>query len=183
LRGQPCCPLSRLVHGERSVLGPRKDWIARTRPTPPHECPGPGAGLSASCLLDPVSGRTLPATPAQHPPTTAPLPTPLHPPFPGDPHKHAVLSCPLHRLLPGNPPRLESSALFLNLIYFTKGVVTPCLSSEPLKGSLWCPILSLCRARCTWSEGHLCHMTPGASLPWSAAGPTTCWLCELRQAP
>lgn len=76
-RGQPCCPLllSCLVHGERSVLGPRKDWIARTRPTPPQECPGPepGSAPAAYCVLGPAG---LTPKPGEHPPTTPPRPTP-----------------------------------------------------------------------------------------------------------
>lgn len=64
-----------------------------------------------------------------------------------------------------------------------KGVVSPCLSSKPLKGSVWCPILSLRWARCACSERHFCHVTPGASLPGSDADATTCWLCDLRQVP
>lgn len=90
LRGQPCCPLSCLVHGERSVLGPRKDWIARTRPTLPQERPDPRASFSAGCLLSPVCSRTLPQLlrstrgprPLQSRPRNPPPPLRAPPPAP-----------------------------------------------------------------------------------------------------
>ena len=49
----------------------------------------------------------------------------------------------------GNPPWPSSSPLLPGVIYFSMRLLSPCLSSKPPKGRLWCPVLSLCWAHCT----------------------------------